>query len=358
MKRYGNIYSKIYSMSNLRLAHQNARKDKSHYKDVIMVDENEELYLKQIQEMLISETYEVSEYVFSVINDKGKERELCKLPYFPDRIIQWACLIQIEHIFMEVFTTFSCASIKERGIHRASKLLDTYMEDRDNTKFCLKIDIRKFYPNINHRILKLMLRRKIKDCQLLGLLDKIIDSTEGDIGIPIGSYLSQFFANFYLSYFDHWLKEVRCVKYIIRYMDDVVILHESKEYLHELNLEMKEYLDSNLELEIKDNWQVFPTDTRGVDFVGYRHFYDFKLLRKGTCNRFKKKTISIRDKCENGEELTYSKWCSVNSYKGWLRWCDGYRLEKKYIAPIQFYLDDYYHKEILKVDTRQGSVKR
>lgn len=83
MKRYGYIYEKIYSMDNLLLAHKNARKDKSFYKDVQMVDENPEHYLKQIQDMLKNETYKVSKYEVSIINDKGKERELMKLPYFP-----------------------------------------------------------------------------------------------------------------------------------------------------------------------------------------------------------------------------------------------------------------------------------
>ena len=111
MKRYGNIYEEIYDIENLKLAHKNARKDKLYYREVKMVDSDEEYYLKQIQQMLINETYEVSDYVISIINDKGKERELCKLPYFPDRIIQWAIIIQIEHVFMEVFT-----EIKERKV--------------------------------------------------------------------------------------------------------------------------------------------------------------------------------------------------------------------------------------------------
>ena len=85
------------------MAHRNARKDKLYYREVRMVDENPEYYLQQIQDMLKTETYEVSPYNVSIINDKGKERELMKLPYFPDRIIQWAIMLQIEKIFMEVF---------------------------------------------------------------------------------------------------------------------------------------------------------------------------------------------------------------------------------------------------------------
>jgi len=189
MKRYGNLFEKICSMENLQEAHRNARKDKLFYKEVKMVDSNPDFYLKQVQEMLINKTYQVSEYDISIINDKGKQRELMKLPYFPDRIIQWAIMLQVEKVFMEVFCCHTCASIKNRGIGKASKLVDTYMKDRLNTQYCLKIDISKFYPNINHEILKKMLRKKFKDKDLLGLLDMIIDSYPGEKGVPIGSYL-------------------------------------------------------------------------------------------------------------------------------------------------------------------------
>ena len=218
--------------------------------------------------MLKNGTYEVSDYDVSIINDKGKERELMKLPYFPDRIIQWAILLQIEDIFTKTFCSHTCASISERGIKKASELVEQYMKDVNGTKECLKIDISKFYQNINHRILKQLLRKKFKDKRLLELLDMIIDSYPGDKGVPIGSYLSQFLANFYLAYFDHWLKEKMGVKYVVRYMDDVVIFHESKQYLHWLVRQMYEYLKNELDVNIKDNWQVFPTAIRGVDFVG------------------------------------------------------------------------------------------
>jgi hypothetical protein len=106
--------------------------------------------------------------------------------------------------------------------------LNKYLKDIEGTKYCLKIDIKKFFPNINHNILKKLLRRKIKDNDLLWLLDEIIDSIDGDIGVPIGNYLSQYFANFYLAYFDHWLKEEKKVRYVIRYMDDIVCLTSIK----------------------------------------------------------------------------------------------------------------------------------
>lgn len=311
MKRYGYIYEKIYSMDNLLLAHKNARKDKFFYKDVKMVDENPEYYLKQIQDMLKNETYEVSEYDVSIINDKGKERELMKLPYFPDRIIQWAIMLQIEDIFVKNLCQHTCASLKNRGIKRASYLTTKYMDDEYGAQYCLKIDIKKYYPHINHEILKNMLRKKFKDQKLLRLLDKIIDSCPGETGIPIGSYLSQYFANFYLSYFDHWLKENLRLDYVVRYMDDIVIFHSDKQYLHDIKKQMDKYLADNLKLTIKDNWQIFPTNTRGVDFVGYRHFFGYKLLRKSACKKMKRRMLDIKKK----DKINYSDWCSINSYK-------------------------------------------
>lgn len=311
-----------------------------------MVDSNPEYYLSKIRDMLMNKTYEVSPYKHRKIIDKGKERELAKLPYFPDRIIQWAILLQIEPIFKKVFTNFTCASLKNRGIHKASKLTDKAMKDRKGTAYCLKIDINKFYPSIDHEILKEMLRKKFKDNDLLELLDKIIDSMPGDKGLPIGSYLSQYLANFYLSYFDHWLKEIKKVRYIVRYMDDITVYNESKEVLHALLRDMEEYLQNNLKLTVKGNWQVFPTDIRGVDFVGYRHFYGYKLLRKSTCKNFKRKMLNIKRKIQKGLNITYNEWCSANSYKGWLAWCDGFRLTQKYITPIMPTLNKYYQEKI------------
>lgn len=355
MKRIGNIYQKICTMENLTLAHKNARKDKLFYKEVVMVDSDPEFYLSQIQEMLVNRSYEVKpeDYTISKIQDKGKERELWKLPYFPHRIIQWAIMLQVEDIFHKVLTNFTCASLKDKGIHAAMKLMDRYMKDKVGTQYCLKVDVHQFYPSIDHQILKSLLRKKFKDPHLLELLDKIIDSHPPK-GIPIGSYLSQYLANFYLAYFDHWLKEKMGVKYVIRYMDDVVILHHSKKFLHWLRVKMQEYL-ADLKLSLKKNWQVFPTGVRGVDFVGYRFFFGFKLLRKKTCIRFKRAMVKIKEKVQKGNMINYREWCSVNSYKGWLKWCNSYRLAEKYIDPIQKAVTDYYNI-VIKSKKRKAAI--
>ena len=103
MKRKTDIYDKIYDIDNIRLAHKNARKDKLFYKEVKMVDNNPDYFFDKIYDMLKNEKYTVSNYSISIINDKGKERELMKLPYYPDRIIQWAIMLQLEEIFKSFF---------------------------------------------------------------------------------------------------------------------------------------------------------------------------------------------------------------------------------------------------------------
>ena len=188
------------------------------------------------------------------------------------------------------------------------------LKDKDNTTYCLKLDIVKFYPNVNHEILKQLLRKKIKDQDLLWLLDEIIESSEG---LPIGNYLSQYFANFYLTYFDHWIKEDLKIKYYFRYADDIIILSKSKSHLHEVRALIKQYLNDNLKLQIKDNYQVFPVQARGIDFVGYVFYHTHVLLRKSIKKRFAK-AVS-----KNASQQT------IAAYNGWTKHCNSKNLIKK-----------------------------
>lgn len=335
-------------MDNLKLAHKMASKDKSFYKEVKAVNKDLDAHLQKVQELLLTESYEVSPYECKTINDNGKERLLQKLPYFPDRIIQWAIMLQVEPVFMEAFCYHTCASLKDRGINRAANLTRGYMDqDPDGTMYCLKVDVHHFYPSIDHQLLKELLLKKFKDEQLLRLLFRIIDSTQSPVGVPIGSYLSQFFGNFYLCYVDHWLKETMHQKYCIRYMDDIVVLSGSKEELHGIRKKLDEYLHSTLHLELKANYQIFPVDSRGVDFVGYRFFHGYALMRKRCCNTMKKKMVAIKEKQDRHQLINYSEFCSISSYDGELKMCNSYRLRDKYIVPVLPSKERYY-KEVIR----------
>ena len=191
MKRYGNLYHKIYDIENLEVAHRNAKKGKSWYKEVIMLEQDLQFYLYKLEDMLMNKEYKTSEYKIFIKNDNGKERVIYKLPYYPDRICQWAIMQVIEPYLYKQLNINTFSSIPNRGIHFGLERVKKALKDEYNTKYCLKIDIKKYYPSINHSILKRRYRRIFKDPDLLWLLDEIIDSTEGDRGIPIGNYLSQ-----------------------------------------------------------------------------------------------------------------------------------------------------------------------
>lgn len=313
MKRLNNLYHEICSLDNLRLADAKASKGKGFQYGVMVHEKNREGNILELQQMLLNRTYRTSPYnTFKIY--EPKEREVFRLPYYPDRITHHAVMNVLEPVFIGVFTADTYSCIKGRGIHAAAGAVRIALRDLPGTQYCLKLDIKKFYPNVDHSTLKILLRRKIKDQDLLWLLDEIIDSAPG---LPIGNYLSQYFANFYLTYFDHWIKEVKGVKNFFRYADDMVILAQDKESLHQLLSDISEYLSERLRLSVKSNYQVFPVGARGIDFVGYRFYHTHTLLRKTIKQRFARMLASRRNNL------------SIASYYGWTKHCDSNRLLKK-----------------------------
>jgi RNA-directed DNA polymerase len=313
MKRINNLYAQIYSIENLMLADDIARKGKLKQPGVLQHDKNREENIQALHKMLKEKTYKTSEYTTFTIFEP-KERIIYRLPYFPDRITHHAVMNVLEPIFVSTFTADTYSCIKGRGIHAAASAVKVALKDVKGTQYCLKLDIKKFYPNVNHGILKELLRKKIKDHDLLWLLDEIIDSTDG---LPIGNYLSQYFANFYLTYFDHWMKEELKVQYYFRYADDMVILANNKPYLHQVLSDIRNYLQEKLNLIVKDNYQVFPVDERGIDFVGYVFRHTHVLLRKSIKKNFARMMMKNRNPQ------------SVASYNGWASHCDSKNLMKK-----------------------------
>lgn len=378
------LFNSICSMDNLYRAYQTAKSGKGWYKEVKQIEKRPFYYLAGLQYMLKNHLFKTSEYEIFILNEGKKKRDVYKLPFFPDRIAQWAILQVIEPFLVANMTADTYSAIPGKGIQPIVNDLRGYyktkrvdgkkksvwvpsilLSDEENTRYCYKIDLHHYYQSINHEVLKQKFRKVFKDPELLWLLDEIADSintaTEEDLielslsgeievdpntGIPIGNYMSQYSGNFYLSSFDHWVKEELHVKHYYRYMDDVVIFASSKEELHEIHRKVTAYTRDYLHLNIKGNYQIFPTKVRGVDFVGYRFFGEYTLLRKSTAINFKRKMRACRKKMENNIPPTYSEWCSFNSYKGWLGNCDSYRLFKKYMEPLIEYMQNYYEREV------------
>lgn len=325
MKRINNVFEKICSLENLQLADERARKRKQYSYGVRLHDRNREQHLRELSDKMLRGEYKTSPYSVFTIHEP-KEREIYRLPYYPDRIVHHAIMNVLEPIWVSVFIkeTYSC--IKDRGIHKAvNDVKDALRGDVEGTRYCLKIDIRKFYPSIDHDILKGIIRKKIKDVRLLKMLDEIIDSADG---VPIGNYLSQFFANLYLAYFDHWVKEVAQVKHYFRYADDMVFFGSDKESLHSLLAEINVQMDA-LKLEVKDNWQIFPTDVRGIDFLGYVFYHDHTRLRKSIKVRMFRKVSRVKRLPKSAKHQSMASWM------GWLKYCNSRRLKVKLNQRLQ-----------------------
>lgn len=317
MKRIGNLYEKIISIENLRLADEKARRGKQRSYGVKAHDRHREENILALHEILKNRSFKNSEYTTFTIY-KPKERVIFRLPYYPDRILHHAIMNVLEPVWVSLFTSDTYSCIKGRGIHGTMRAVKAALKDRENTRYCLKIDIRKFYPSISHDELKRIIRKKIKCHDTLELLDTIIDSANG---VPIGNYMSQYFANLFLTYFDHWIKEVKKVRHYFRYADDMVFLSGNKEELHALLADIKDYLAS-LHLSLKGNEQIFPLAEnrqdrhgRGLDFVGFVFYRSGQiLLRKGIKKQLCKAVITQNRDREVDAESYKQGIC------GWLGW--------------------------------------
>ncbi len=310
MKRIGNIFNDMISVDNIRLADKKARRGKRHQAGVIIFDKEKETNIALLHNMLLNKTYKTSPYTTFLLRGK-KARLISRLPYFPDRIVHHLAMNKLEPVFNSLFTADTYSCIKNRGIHSALGSVTKALKDKSGNTYCLKLDIQKFYHSVDNDILKSLLRRKFKDRDLLWLLDEIIDSSKG---LPIGNYLSQYFANFYLTPFDRWIKQnMRVVRYS-RYMDDMIFFSDSKQFLHKLLADIKLFLLKELNLTVKKNYQIFEIAVRGLDFVGYVSFKDYILSRKSIKQGYIRMMIKNRNPA------------SEASYMGWFKHCNSINL--------------------------------
>ncbi len=188
-----------------------------------------------------------------------------------------------------IFDSYSCRDGK--GIHKALNRFKSFFFEasKNNTRtvWVLKCDIRKFFASIYHKILMSILAERIHDQDILFLLDKIISSFQGaqGKGVPLGNLTSQLFANIYMNEFDHFMKRHMCAKYYIRYADDFVILSDDREYLEGLIPRMSAFLGIRLGLDLHPNKMFIKSFASGVDFLGWVHFPDHRVLRTVTKRR-------------------------------------------------------------------------
>lgn len=321
MKRIGNLWNRITDIENIKLAHKIARKGKSFYKEVKLVNSEEDFFCNLIRDSLINKTFKTSEYEINERFDKKKMRTIYKLPYFPDRIVHHALLNIIEDIFNNCLIRDTFQSIKGRGTSDAAKRVKKLIRGSDPPKYALKIDIEKYYPSVNNEILKQKIRTKIKCKDTLWLLDEIIDSKPG---LPIGNHPSQILGNFYLNSFDWGIKQEIKPKGYFRYCDDILILSDSKSEL----LNIKQLAEDNLSklgLTVKKKFYIYNVEKQGIDFVGYTFKPNCTRVRKSIVRNMK---TTCRSLAKTKDKSTNSL-SSIMSYKGWIKRANGKKLWRK-----------------------------
>lgn len=326
MKRHGNLWGSICNEDALLQAYQAAKKGKAHYSEVKWVDANQDKAIGRIYDSLANKTYKTSDYVVEDRFDGRKFRTIHKLPFFPDRIVQHALVSTCEDIWKRSFIRDTFQSIVGRGTNDARKRVQQAIKGKPGL-YALKFDIRKYYPSITNSILKTKIRSNIKCQDTLWLIDDIVDSCEG---LPIGNYTSQYFGNIYLNDFDWWVKQTLKPYAYFRYCDDLIVLCKSSAECHEMRKQMFSVLGEHYKLSIKPNWQVFPVDDRGLDFVGFVFTSSRTRLRKSIGKGMCAKAENIK---KNAHKMSpYQIANGAGSYWGWCKHGGGKSLWQQHMT--------------------------
>ena len=334
-------YDKICDFQNLYKAHKAARLGKRHEREVIDFEMNLGERLTNLSQMLKNESYNIKGYYSFMVHDP-KERKIHALHY-ADRVVQHCLCDEVLAPVLDKRLIYDNAACRiGKGTHFALDRVSGFMRDFYKKHGCdgyfLKCDIRKFFDSIDHSVLKERIRKVIKEEQLLHLLDMIIDSyeTSNGKGLPMGNQTSQWFALYYLDGLDRLIKEKLHIKYYSRYMDDFVLIHSDKKYLHECLAVIQEYLTVELELLLNEKTQIFPLKN-GVDYLGFHMYLTLngrviRKVRQLTKKRYKK-SLGYLSCSYAGKEKGLDEIKQVlSSYRAHLAHGDTYKLQKRVLG--------------------------
>lgn len=322
MKTYKHLFEEVCSFENLLKASKNAQKGKRFTAGVLTFNYQLESNLLALRDELLTETYIPGDYRTFYIFDP-KHRKISAAPY-RDRVVHHAVCNILVPIWDRQMIDDNYACRKGKGSHKA---IERFHQFARRYGYVLKCDIRKFFDSIDHAALKQLLFRQLRDTRLNRLLDKIIESTQVPIGLPLGNLTSQWFANMYLNHFDHYIKETLRCKGYIRYMDDFVVFSDSKDELREIKAKIADYL-RQIHLSLHDRkcktWPVI----NGVNFLGFKVYPTHRVLLKRNVHRVKRRFAYFQRVFKAGTILTETIRVSVASWLGHLKWGDTYRLKQ------------------------------
>lgn len=336
-KTIKNVFDKKLEYIYFYDAHIRAIKDKRHKSEIQFFQMDLETNLSNLVESIRNDTYHIGRYRQFVIYEP-KMRIIKSLPY-RDRVVhQWYIEEFIKPYIIPRFIKDTCACIDDRGTHHAALTIQKYMrrmQKKYGDYYILKCDIKKYFYSINKNILFDIMKKKISDQKLLNFTKKMIFDNDEDIGIPIGNYTSQYFANIYLNELDHYIKEELRVKYYVRYMDDFILLLEDKSEAKRMYELIKKFVNTKLELELNSKTKYYPSKM-GTNFCGYVIYETHMLLRKRSKTKIKKKIRKWNKKYLNGELDIHSVILKWNSWNNHAKHANSYNFRNKMYERILF----------------------
>ena len=321
-----NEFDKYLSYEKLMEAHIKSKKGKGYRIENIKFYLKQEEYIKWLYEKLKNRTYKHGGYTVFYVTEP-KVRKIEKSRYI-DRIVhRWLVDNFLEPAFVPTFINTSFACLKNRGMHKSALYVQSCMKKAKrkwDNYYILKMDISKYFDSINKKILLEIIKRKIKDKKLLWLIEEILYSQKREKGLEIGNYTSQMFGNIYLNEQDQFIKHKLHIKYYCRYLDDSVIIVQTKEEAKKALKEITKFLEEKLELKLNKKTQIFK-GKQGVNFCGYKiNEYRMKIRDKGK-RKLKKKVKYLKEQIYKGNftskeakkylagHLGYIKYANVNN---------------------------------------------
>jgi retron-type reverse transcriptase len=349
MKRHGNLFPQIITFENLLTAAKKAQKGKRYQKNVLAFNYNLENEIFQLQIALNAKTYQPGAYTTFEIKEP-KPRLISAAPY-RDRVVHHALCNIMMPIFERTFVAESYANRENFGTHKA---LQRFIEFARSNRYLLQCDVQKYFPSIDHAILKSLIHRKIKCPNTLWLVDTIIDNSNEQIpavayfpgddlltpqsrrhGLPIGNLTSQFFANVYLNGFDHFVKEKLKINQYVRYVDDFALFSDDYDLLKAARLAIEDYLVT-LRLKIHPIKSQLIETKQGASFLGFRVLPHCVRVRNENLKRARRRLRNLQADFAQGKITIREVSQSIRSWVAHLEHGDTWRLREKIFEELHF----------------------
>ncbi len=314
------LFDKLCHSDNLYTAYWQARQGKTQRKYVLDFEEKLHENLLLLQQELQSQTYHPKPLETFILRDP-KTRKISKSD-FRDRVVHHALCNIIEPVFERRFIYDSYANRKGKGTLKAVQRFDTFKREvsKNNTRSCfvLKADIKHYFETVDQNILFNILGKRILDEKVLWLINVILSNhstTALSKGMPLGNLTSQFFANVYLNELDQFVKHTLKAKYYLRYVDDFVILHQSKKILEKYKQKIDLFLREKLALELHPHKSKIIILDRSINFLGFRIFYHYRLIRKKNICKSQQKFRQLQEWYREG---LLNREKVIEYLEGWL----------------------------------------